>query len=427
MRGKRMTIFVGESDQWHHRSLYLAILEFLKTAGCAGATVTRGIAGFGAHSQIHTAAVLRLSEDLPMIISAIDTAERVDRILPELSAMLAGGLVIVDDVEIYFHSAAFRGGLPAVSVRDLMTADPETVTADTPVAEVVERLAGRDYTALPVVDDARRVIGIISDTDMLTAGLTRMSVSLQKAVGTDLVREYVAKLVTDGGTVGDAMTTPAITIKPTASIREAAHLMHGKKLKRLPVVDDTGRLVGVLGRLDILKSIATGYARRTAPREAGLPQEHRLVGQVMEPHVVTVFATAPLAEVVGKLLEAEVKRVLVVDEAGRLTGVVTDSDIAARVDPELRPGILTQLRSRWNETAHRQIQRAYGQRAADVMTSPAVAIVESAPVIDALTLTVERSLKRLPVIDASGRPVGIVSRPALLAASLAVGPGGGTG
>jgi len=69
MRGKRVTIFVGESDQWHHRPLYLAILEHLKAAGCSGATVTRGTAGFGAHSQIKTATILRLSVDLPVIIA----------------------------------------------------------------------------------------------------------------------------------------------------------------------------------------------------------------------------------------------------------------------------------------------------------------------------------------------------------------------
>ncbi len=72
MRGKRMTIFVGESDQWRHRPLYLAILEHLKAAGCSGATVTRGVAGFGAQSQIHTATIIRLSEDFPVVITAVD-------------------------------------------------------------------------------------------------------------------------------------------------------------------------------------------------------------------------------------------------------------------------------------------------------------------------------------------------------------------
>lgn len=420
VRDKRMTIFIGESDQWHHRSLYLAILEHLKAAGCAGATVTRGVAGFGAHSQIHTATILRLSIDLPVIITAVDTPEKIDRVLPEISQMLSGGLILVDETEVYFHSAAFRGGLPDISVGDVMTPNPEAVQPSTPIADVVERLAGHDYTALPVVDEHRHIIGVISDTDMLAARLTRLSVSMHKVIGPDLVAEYLTHLKREGKTAGDAMTTPAVTVTPATSIRDAAHLMHVKKLKRLPVVDEQNCLVGVLGRLDIFQSIASGYARRTVPHTMKLPQEHRTVHQVMEREVITVPETDPLADVVGKLLESDVKRIVVVHPSGRVTGIITDSDIVARVDPEERPGILTVLRSRWNEAAHRQVQRAYGQRAADVMTTPVVTVLDTASVIEALTLTVERHVKRLPVIDAQNRLVGIVSRTALLAASLDV-------
>lgn len=427
MRAKRMTIFVGESDRWRHQPLYLAILQHLKTAGCAGATVTQGIAGFGAHSRIHTATILRLSEDLPVVITAVDTPERIDHVLPEISRLLTRGLVIVDEIDVYFHSAAFRGGLPDVSVGDLMTRDPEAVSPDVPIGEVVERLATRDYTALPVVDADRCVVGIISDTDMLSAGVTQLSLSLHKVSGAEHVRECIERLHREGRTVRDAMTKPAITVTPVMSLKDAAHIMHTHRLKRLPVIDDSGRLVGVLGRLDVLKSVATGFARRTVPKEARLPQEHGAVSDLMERHIVTVDGTAPLADVVGRLLGADVKRVLVVADAGQLIGIITDTDIAARVDPELRPGILTWLRSRWSAAAHHEVQRAYGQRAADVMTSPVLSVAENATVIEALTLTVDRGLKRVPVVDAQGRPVGIVSRPALLAASLDAGPARGAG
>lgn len=427
MRAKRMTIFVGESDQWRHQALYLAILQQLKAAGCAGATVVHGIAGFGAHSRIHTSTILRLSEDLPVVITAVDAPERIDRLLPEISRMLAGGLVLVDEIDVYFHSAAFRGGFPDVTVGDLMTPDPEAVPPDLPISEVVERLATRDYTALPVVDAERRVIGIISDTDMLSAGVTQLSVSLHKVSGEEHVRECLERLRREGRTVREAMTTPAITVTPGTSLKEAARLMHVRGLKRVPVIDDGRRLVGVLGRLDVLKSVAAGFARRTVPKEARLPAEHATVGDVMERHIVTVDGTAPLADVVGRLLGADVKRVLVVDDAGRLTGVITDTDVVARVDPEARPSLLTRLRSRWNAAAHHEVERAYGQRAADLMTSPVRSVPETATIIEALTLTVDHGLKRVPVVDAQGRPVGIVSRPALLAASLEVRPPGGSG
>ena len=418
MRGKRITIFLGESDQWHHRPLYMAILEHLKTAGCAGATVTRGIAGFGAQSQIKTANILTLSVDLPVVITAVDAAERVDHVLPEISAMLGAGLIVVDDTEIYFHSAAFRGGFPDLKVSDVMSPEPETVTPDTPIANVVERLVSRDYTVLPVVDDGGRVVGVIGDTDLLRSGLTGMSVSLHKVIGADLVREQLGSLASAGTRVSEVMTSPAVTISPTAPLAEAAGLMHVRHLKRLPVVDDAGRLVGVLGRLDVLRSIASGYASRTTPPAVRLPQAHRTVAEIMESQVPAVTESAPLADVVGKLLESAVKRVIVLDAAGKPAGIVTDTDIVSRVDPQQRPGLLTLLRSRWSADAHRQVQRAYGQRAADVMTSPVITVGDAASVIDALTLAVERHLKRVPVTDAEGRVVGMVSRPLLLAAAL---------
>jgi CBS domain-containing protein len=299
-----------------------------------------------------------------------------------------------------------------------MSTEPAAVTPDTPIADVVEHLVSRDYTALPVVDEKGRVIGVVGDTDMLRAGLTGVSVSVHKVIGLALVREQLSALKSAGTTVRQAMTTPAVTIKRTAALADAGRLMHAQHLKRLPVVDDSGTLVGVLGRLDVLKSVATGYARRTTPHAVPLPQAHRIVAEVMERGVPTVVESAPLADVVGKLLDSAVKRVIVVDAGGKLAGIITDTDIVGRVDPGQRPGLLTLLRSRWSAEAHRQVQRAYGQRAVDVMTSPVVTVRDTAPVLDALTLTVELHVKRLPVTDADGHVVGMVSRPALLAAAL---------
>jgi protein CrcB len=305
MRALRVTIFIGETDRWEHRPLYMAILDRLKRAGCGGATVTRGVAGFGLHANvIKTANILRLSVDLPMVITVVDAAEKIERLLPEMSAMLTGGLVTIDETQIYFHSAAFHGGLPRLRVGDVMSRDPESVAIETPIAEVVERLLVRDYTALPVVDEEQRVIGVISDADMLRAGLTPLSVSLHKATDPAAVRESLARLEHEGGTVRGAMTSPAVTVTPETDLAAAAHLMHTRHLKRLPVVDEQGRLAGVLGRLDILQSIASGYARRTVPLAHRLPQEHRTVAEIMEREVPTVAESATLADVVAKLLES---------------------------------------------------------------------------------------------------------------------------
>jgi uncharacterized protein len=101
---RRVMIHVGESDHSHGKALYEAIVEMLRSEGCAGATVLRGIEGFGAASRIHTANVLRLSEDLPVVIVFVDTPERVERVMPKIDEMVSGGLVTVEDVHIIKYS-----------------------------------------------------------------------------------------------------------------------------------------------------------------------------------------------------------------------------------------------------------------------------------------------------------------------------------
>ena len=97
---KQLTIFIGESDLHHHQALYTAIIEMLRRAGCSGATVTRGAAGFGASSLIHTATVLRLSLDLPIVITVIEHSETIERILGPLREMAPAALMVVHDVEV---------------------------------------------------------------------------------------------------------------------------------------------------------------------------------------------------------------------------------------------------------------------------------------------------------------------------------------
>jgi PII-like signaling protein len=103
--GKLLRVFVGESDRWHGKLLYQAIVERVRAEGLAGATVLRGIEGFGADSRLHTARILRLSDDLPVVIEIVDSAEQIDRILPLLDEMVGEGMVTLERVEVI----AYRG------------------------------------------------------------------------------------------------------------------------------------------------------------------------------------------------------------------------------------------------------------------------------------------------------------------------------
>jgi PII-like signaling protein len=99
-RALRVTIFIGEDDIWHHKPLYHEIVHRAHKAGLAGATVLRGIEGYGASSRIHTTRILSLSEDLPLVIVIVDAEDRVRSFLPQLDELVTEGMVILDEVEV---------------------------------------------------------------------------------------------------------------------------------------------------------------------------------------------------------------------------------------------------------------------------------------------------------------------------------------
>ena len=101
----RITIFIGESDRYRHKPLYAEIVHRAHLRGLAGASVFRGIEGFGAASRIHTSRLLSLSEDLPLAIIIVDTAAKTDAFLDDIASLITGGLVIVEDVQVHTHAA----------------------------------------------------------------------------------------------------------------------------------------------------------------------------------------------------------------------------------------------------------------------------------------------------------------------------------
>lgn len=96
----RLTIVIGDSDRWHHRPLYSEVVHRAHAAGLAGASVFRGMEGFGAGSLVHTSRLVSMGDDLPVTIVIVDTAERIEAFLPELDELVRGGVVMLDPVTV---------------------------------------------------------------------------------------------------------------------------------------------------------------------------------------------------------------------------------------------------------------------------------------------------------------------------------------
>ena len=421
-RGKQLTVFVTESDQYHHQALYMAIIEMLRREGCSGATATRGVAGFGASTLIHTGAILRLSLDQPLVITVVDRLERIERILEPLREMAPNALIVVQEVEVIQSGAPFKEGLPDVQVSEVMRREVATVHPDSPITQLVELLLDKDYTAVPVVDNDGKVVGMVSDNDLLTRGGMRVTISLKRATDLDFVRGLHESLESPSRTVSEVMTTEVVTVPPEMILGRAARLMVEKHLKRLPVVDANGKLLGILGRLDILSTIAAVHLPEWHP-EAHTFGVQAMVGDVMTRDVPSVHESATLEEIFELLVASSHKRVVVVDDKRHVAGIIADSDLIRRVSRESWPGVMEVLVSkvpieRIGGTARKHIQRIRARSAKELMTRDVITVREEMPVASALALSAEKRVKRLPVVSAAGQLVGIVGRTEMMRALL---------
>lgn len=411
---KKVTVYIGESDKWGRKPLHAAILEMLKEEDCAGATVTRAMSGFGAHSRIHTASIVDLSADLPLVIEWVDNPARVERVMPRLRQMVTEGLITVHEVEVVAYSHRQLRDLPAAaSVHDVMSREVHAVRPDLPLAEAVALLLDKAYRALPVVDEAGRVIGILTDGDLLTRA-ELLATSAQRELTQAEVSGELDRIRRSGRTVGQVMTPDPVTVRPETTISEAVNLMVAREVKRLPVVDADNKLLGMVSRVNVLRALAEPPVAET-PRQAPPHGHHVRVGEMMMVRVPTVPSKASLAEVVDLLVSHARRRVVVVDDERRVVGIITDGDLIKRTS-ETRRGGLVQSLARRLPLGQSDRFHLSGRVAAEVMTRPVITVTPDTSLLEALRLLLAHRIKRLPVVDADGRLVGLVGRGGVLQA-----------
>lgn len=401
-----LSIYIGESDRWRNKPLYAAILETLKKEGIAGATVTRGVAGFGAHSRIHTAAILRLSEDLPLIIQVVDSPEHIQRALDAVSPMVREGLITLQPIEVIRYTQRHLNPLPADRlVEEVMTRDVVTLAPAQPVAEAWQKMLDTLIKAMPVVTETGAVTGMLTDEDLLERAGLNQRLSVAERLDAGILEEELARLRQSPLTVADVMTHPAITIHARDSLGVAAARMAEAGIKRLPVLDDGGKLVGVLSRVDILRLLTEKMPGKvTAPLGAA-----KTLGDVMSPSFPLVRYDDDLTGIVEKIVECGCHRVIVVDANGKAIGLISDSDVVARIQPEHRRGVLDAL-----------FGRAAAPQAdvtAQALMSPGVLSAHpQTSLADAVRLMMNPKRKWLVVVDERDQPIGLVDRHILLRA-----------
>jgi len=298
----------------------------------------------------------------------------------------------------------------SVWVQDVMTTDVVTVEPTSPLHEVVESLVRRGVKAMPVVDAERRVVGIITGGDLIERGGLRYRLSLVKTFDAETITAQLREITQGHQTAQDVMTPEPLTVSGYTPVSAAARLMAEHRIKRLPVVDDEGKLIGIVARSDVLRAIA-----RTEPPGEVTEQVivgGRLVSEFMAVSVPTVSLEAPAAEIVARLVASPYRRVVVVNAQRQVLGLITDREVLQHIGPEAHAGLLRRLAGRTGPLSEITV-RGW---AADMMLRQVVTVAADAPIMDALHLMITNRIKCLPVVNGGGRLLGIVDRDAVLRA-----------
>ncbi len=253
MQGKALcvAIYIGEDNRHQGKPLYVALLEFLRREGAMGATVSRGLAGYGARSRIHTANIIELSSDLPIKLEWVDHSEQIDRLMPLVRAMVGDGLITINEVEVIQYAAGRRPDPLEQSVGNIMRTSVTTVAPETPVAGIITLLIERGYRCLPVVNADHCVVGIITDGDLLKHANLLARLGLYGTIPADKLRAQFIELASSPVTAADIMTEPVIEVSADETLRKLIVKMNLHDLKRLPVVDvkrPSGRSCHTTGR-----------------------------------------------------------------------------------------------------------------------------------------------------------------------------------
>jgi CBS-domain-containing membrane protein len=304
---------------------------------------------------------------------------------------------------------------PAVQhVRDVMVPGVSAVTPETPLSEVVELLLRRNVKAVPVVDGRRHVTGTITGGDLLRRGDLDLRLSIQQELDQDALRDRLARLAQGRKAARDVMTHPVHTVDADADLGSAIRLMATRRVKRLPVVDRQGRLIGMVSRADVLRAIAALPEAAQEP-ERPTPGLARTVGDAATMDVPVVAPDAPAEEVLVKLLENPLRRVVVVGSDGRVVGLISDRDLLLRSTPDTRPWLLRALTGRHpGEPRGGPTGPGGTLTARDLMAPSLITVRPEDSLTHAVRLMMQHQVKRLVVVDEAGRLRGLVDRREIL-------------
>jgi CBS domain-containing protein len=406
-------IFTSEEARMDKKPLADAVPQYVRDLKIAArCIVTRGIAGCYESGEITTGRLEVLSFNLPIRIYILVPAAESERVLNGLSGRIRDGIVAVHHLNVvshHVHNAFFPRQL---LVRDVMTSAVRSVSLSSPLSEAAKLLLSSVFSGLPVVDDKNRPVGVITQGDLIEKGGLPLRLGLLAEFDSGQVETILEKMASKKAS--EAMTASPVVIRADRLLMEAVDTMLGKGVKRLPVVDPDGRLVGMLSRLDIFRTVM-----REAPDWNSFRAQKIEVGQlkrvkdILRRDAYSVSPQTAVNKVMRMIDRNDIQRVAVVDEDGKLLGLISDRDLLRYFKQE-KSGFQVLLDRIKRPFKPGSPEGADEASAANVMNADLITVHEDMRIEEALGLMTEKALKRLPVIDHEGRFKGMISRDSLL-------------
>jgi len=420
MNYRVIEIFTSESSRWNGKSLHDAVLSLVtKRKLAARCIMTRGLAGCYENGDMATWRIEILSYNMPLKIEIVLPAAQANSLLPALQEMVTDGIVGVHDIVVASHRAQKHLLPTRLMVRDVMTPNPESVALNTPVAEIVRLLLAADFNGVPVADGMGHPVGIVTQEDLIGRAGMPIRLGLLAAMG-DANRDRVLQNL-EIKIASEIMSSPVVTIAEDQQLVSAVGVMLERHLKRLPVVDASGRLVGILARYDVFRAITAETPDWKELQENKIVlTEVKTVGDIMQRDAYTVPVSATLEEVMRVIDSNGLQRVVVVDESRHLLGMISDGDLL-RLFAGHKIGIWDRIASKFTfmEMGRRHLavlEQAQKDTAGKTMRTDLVTVWEDAPIEEAVRVMTTHRIKRLPVVGKEGEFRGMVSRDSLLRA-----------
>lgn len=410
-------IFTSEEARYGDSPLYEAVVQYIRGLKIAARCMAiKGFAGSYENGEVATQSIMVLSFNMPVLIRIILPSAQADLILPELEEMMDDGIMAVKEMNVRCYKTS-KNLIPRhLRVRDIMTPDPKSVLLTTPVSHVVQLLLSSNFTGVPVVDEHHQPVGVISQGDLIYRGGMSVRLGLLAESGRNNLNAAMESL---SAKKAKEIMTPAVCIQESRPLTEAVNLMLKKELKRLPVIDDRGKLQGILSRMDIFRTITDHSPDWNAIYQQNIPVANlKYVSDIMRRDSLTVLPDTPVEEVLHVIDSNDIQRMAVVNHEGFFLGMISDRNLLSAFSDQ-REGIWEYFASKLPFGQRGYKNRAFNRHlrsktAAEVMKTDPITILENATIDEAIRVMTEQMIKRIPVLDDKGKFKGMISRESLL-------------